>query len=116
MKVSIITACFNSAQTIEDTIRSVLGQDHSDLEYIIVDGGSKDGTMEIVDRYRDRIAKVIAGKDDGIYDALNKGIGATTGEVVGLLHSDDVYTDGKVISKVVRLFEEKKCESVYADL
>ena len=116
MKISIITACYNSASTIEGTIKSVLSQDHPDVEYIIVDGLSKDDTMKVVDRYRDRIAKIISEKDKGIYDAINKGIAAASGEVIGLLHSDDVYANEKVLSGVAGLFEDKKSDSVYADL
>jgi glycosyltransferase len=116
LKISIITACYNSASTIEGTIKSVLSQDHPDVEYIIVDGLSKDDTMKVVDRYRDRIAKIISEKDKGIYDAINKGIAAASGEVIGLLHSDDVYANEKVLSGVAGLFEDKKSDSVYADL
>ena len=116
MKISIITACYNSAATIEGTIKSVLSQDHPDVEYIIVDGASKDNTLQVVDRYRDRIAKIISEKDQGIYDAINKGIAAATGEVIGLLHSDDIYANDEVLSRVTKLFGEKKSDSVYADL
>jgi glycosyltransferase involved in cell wall biosynthesis len=89
MKVSIITICYNSAATIEDTIRSVISQDYPDIEYIIVDGVSTDGTLGIVERYRDRIHRVISEKDRGIYDAMNKGVSAATGDIVGILNSDD---------------------------
>lgn len=116
MKISIITTCFNSASTIEGTIKSVLSQDHADLEYIIVDGNSSDDTLSIVNKFKDRIAKIISEKDNGIYDALNKGIALATGEVIGLLHSDDIYTDEKVISKIAAKFSEKNTDSVYADL
>jgi glycosyltransferase len=116
MKISLITACYNSASTIEDTIRSVLAQDHPDVEYIIIDGGSTDGTMQVVERYRDRLSAIVSEKDKGIYDALNKGISRATGELVGLLHSDDFYADEKVISKVAELAAQRKCDSVYADL
>jgi len=116
MKVSIITICYNSASTIEDTIQSVLAQNYADIEYIVVDGKSKDQTMEIVDRYRDRISCVISEKDRGIYDAMNKGIRAATGDVVGILNSDDYYADDNVISDVAELFRSTHCEGCYADL
>jgi glycosyltransferase involved in cell wall biosynthesis len=116
LKISIITACFNSASTVEDTIKSVLSQDHKEIEYIIVDGNSTDNTLSIVNKYKDRISKIISGKDDGIYDALNKGIAAATGELIGILHSDDFYTDEKVISVVVRTIAGKGTDAVYADL
>jgi glycosyltransferase len=115
MKVSIITTTYNSAETVEATIRSVLSQDHKDIEYIIIDGGSSDSTLSIVEKYKDRIAKVVSEKDEGIYYALNKGISLATGDVVGLLHSDDFYVNEKVISKVAAAFA-KGVDSTYADL
>ncbi|TND02402.1 MAG: Glycosyltransferase, group 2 family protein [Bacteroidetes bacterium] len=116
MKVSVITACYNSASTIEDTLRSVTGQDYPGIEYIIVDGESKDDTLAIVDRYRDKIAQIVSGKDGGIYFALNKGISLATGDIIALLHSDDFYADNGVISRVVNCFREKQTDSVYGDL
>jgi glycosyltransferase involved in cell wall biosynthesis len=116
MKVSIITICYNSAATIEDTIKSVCAQDYPDVEYIIVDGASTDRTLEIVDNYKSRIARVISEKDKGIYDAMNKGIQAATGDVVGILNSDDYYADERVISDVVKAFAESGCDGLYADL
>lgn len=97
MKVSIVTVCYNSAATIRDTIESVLAQDYADIEYIIVDGASKDNTLSIVNEYRDRIATVISEPDKGIYDAMNKGILAATGDVVGILNSDDFYESRKSV-------------------
>ncbi|MCD6067255.1 MAG: glycosyl transferase family 2 [Bacteroidetes bacterium] len=116
MKISVITTTFNSASTIEDTLKSVIEQDHADIEYIIIDGLSKDNTLEIVSRYKDRIAKIISEKDKGIYDALNKGIQAASGDVIALLHSDDFYIDKNVLSKVARAFENANTDSVYGDL
>lgn len=116
MKVSIITVCYNSASTIEATIRSVISQDHKNIEYIIVDGRSQDPTLQIVDKYRDHVSKIISEKDDGIYFAINKGIAMATGEIIGILHADDFYTDEKVISKVVKTFQEKNVETLYGDL
>lgn len=88
-KVSIITICFNSALTISDSIESVLSQNYPNIEYIVVDGGSSDGTIEIVNKYKDSISVFISESDNGIYDALNKGILNSTGDVIATLHSDD---------------------------
>jgi glycosyltransferase involved in cell wall biosynthesis len=116
LKISVITIAYNSADTIEDTIVSVVNQDYAALEYIIVDGGSKDQTMDIVNRYQDRIAKAVSEKDEGIYDAMNKGIKMATGDVIGILNSDDFYAHTQVISRVAKLFHDKKCDALYADL
>lgn len=107
MKVSIITVCYNSQATIENTIKSVISQTHSDIEYIIVDGKSGDNTLEIVNKYQDKIAKVISEPDQGIYDAMNKGIKVATGDIVGILNSDDYYVDSEVVSHIVKAFDEK---------
>src|SRR3954454_911185 len=107
MKVSIITVCFNSEKTIRDTIESVLSQDYSHIEHIIVDGASSDGTMDIVHGYRERVAKVICEPDNGIYDAMNKGVAAATGDVVGILNSDDFYDSSNVISCVLEAFDNQ---------
>jgi glycosyltransferase involved in cell wall biosynthesis len=117
MKISIITITYNSAATVEDTIKSVIAQDYPDLEYIIIDGKSKDNTLAIVDKYRDRISKVVSEKDKGLYDALNKGIRHATGDVVGMLHSDDLYAHPQVISHVAEAFKkDTSVQGVYADL
>lgn len=117
MKVSIITITYNSSATVEDTLRTVVSQDYPNLEYIIIDGKSKDKTLEIVERYKHGISKVISEKDKGLYDALNKGIKHATGDIIGMLHSDDLYANDQVISKVVKKFEEDpSTEGVYADL
>lgn len=116
MKSSVITVCFNSVDTIEDTIRSVLSQAHGDLEYIIVDGGSTDGTLEVIAKYRDRIARCISEPDDGIYDAMNKGIRAATGQIIGCLNADDMYADDKVISEISAMAEKQGAHGVYGDL
>jgi|SRR3989344_169186 len=116
MKVTIITVCLNSKETIEDTIKSVLSQTYKNLEYIIVDGGSTDGTLDIVDRYKDQISKIIFEPDQGIYDAMNKGLRVMTGDVVAFLNSDDFYLDKNVISDVVGAFEAHDCQACYSDL
>lgn len=115
-KVSIITVCYNSVVTIRDTIESVLAQNYPNIEYIIVDGASQDGTMRIVREYEDKIDVVISEPDKGIYDAMNKGIRAATGDVVGLLNSDDFYVDGSVVSRLFTCMAEAKADMVFADL
>ena len=117
MKVSIITITYNSAATVEDTLRSVVNQDYPHIEYLIIDGKSKDNTLQIVEKYKDKIAKVVSEKDKGLYDALNKGIRHATGDIVGMLHSDDLYASNHVISDIVKTFEANPtAEGVYADL
>jgi glycosyltransferase len=116
MKVSIITVTYNSAETVEDTIKSVVNQDYKDIEYIIIDGLSKDKTLEIVYQYKERIAKVISEKDLGIYDAIGKGIKNATGDIIVALNSDDMYASNDVISKVVELFKSSHADAVYGDL
>lgn len=105
MKLSIITVCFNSASTIRDTIESVLSQDYTDIEYIVVDGGSKDGTQAIIESYGERISHFISEPDKGIYDAMNKGVSLATGAVVGILNSDDFYESNTCASSVMNAFE-----------
>lgn len=116
MKVSIITVSFNSAKTIADTIESVLSQDFPNIEYIIVDGNSSDGTVNIIRQYENRISKWISEKDQGMYDAMNKGIAMATGDVIGILNSDDVYMNKHVVSELMQLLEKTKAQLVFADL
>ncbi|MCI9361032.1 MAG: glycosyltransferase [Hungatella sp.] len=117
MKITVITVCYNSAQTIENAIRSVIFQDYGDLEYIIIDGGSTDGTLEIVDKYRDRIALCVSEPDFGIYDAMNKGLRKASGDVVAFLNSDDWYiTDINVLKKVEKYFQESKADIVSGNI
>ena len=113
-KVSIITISYNSEETIEDTIKSVLSQDYDNLEYIIIDGASKDGTMDIVSRYEDRISKIISEPDKGIYDGMNKGVLNSTGDIIGILNSDDLYADETVITDMVNQIGDH--DAIYADL
>jgi glycosyltransferase involved in cell wall biosynthesis len=115
-KVSIITVCFNSVRTIRDTIESVLSQDYHPIEYIVVDGGSTDGTVEIIRQYQDRIDTFVSEPDRGIYDAMNKGIGLATGDVVGMLNSDDFYTDPRVVSDLIAAMGRAGVDAVFADL
>lgn len=113
MKISIITICFNNEKDIRATIESVVNQTYDDIEYIIKDGGSKDGTMAIVNEYKDRISKIISCPDKGIYDAINQGIKAATGDVVGLIHSGDRLHDENVIATLAKTFEETHADIVY---
>ena len=116
MKVSIITVTYNSAETVEDTIQSVLKQDYPDIEYLIIDGQSTDETLKIVGRYEDQIAQVLSEPDQGMYDALNKGIALARGEVIGILNSDDFYAYPQVISEMVTKFKQEEADACYADL
>ncbi|WP_422410490.1 MULTISPECIES: glycosyltransferase family 2 protein [unclassified Endozoicomonas] len=116
MKVSIITVCFNSANTIEDTIRSVISQTYQDIEYIIVDGGSNDQTLSIIDKYEENIDQLLSEPDEGLYDAMNKGIKLATGDVIGILNSDDVFQDDNVISNVAAGISSSDIDACYGDL
>jgi glycosyltransferase involved in cell wall biosynthesis len=116
MKISIITVIWNNKETIKNAIDSVLEQTYKNIEYIIIDGASTDGTIDVVKSYGDKITKFVSEKDKGLYDAMNKGIVLATGDIVGILNSDDFYIDEFVIEKVVKEFEDKKVDSVYADL
>ena len=116
MKISIITVSWNSQETIKDTIDSVLSQTYQNIEYIIIDGASIDGTVKIVQSYGDKITKFVSEPDKGLYDAMNKGVALATGNIIGMLNSDDLYIDKFAIEKVVKEFSEKQIDSVYADL
>jgi len=115
MKVSIITSCYNRKDTIRGTIESVLAQDHPNIEYIVVDGASTDGSMDIIREYEGRIAKVLSESDSGMYEGINKGIRMATGDVVGLLHSDDFFYDSHVVSRIVERMEVTGAEFLYGD-
>ena len=116
MKISIITACCNSEVTLADTLDSVSAQDFDGLEHIVVDGGSTDNTLDIVKAHGSRVARVIPGPDKGIYDALNKGIVASAGEIVGVMHSDDMYTEPSVLRKVADFMVKSGTDACYGDL
>lgn len=119
MKISIITATYNSAATVRDTIESVLRQTYTDYEYIIKDGGSKDDTLEICKEYESRFGgrmKIISAPDNGIYDAMNKGIETATGDVVGLLNSDDFYTSDNALKTIAETFNKNDIDAVYGDI
>jgi len=116
LKVSVITAVFNGAKTIQDCIKSVSGQIYPNIEHIIIDGGSTDGTLEVIKRYTEKRVNIVSEPDNGIYDALNKGIRQASGEVIGLLHSDDFYAHDRVIEKVADIFMKYNIDSCYGDL
>jgi glycosyltransferase len=115
-KVSIITVCYNSENTIEDTLQSVINQTYDNIEYIIIDGNSTDNTLEIINKYQGKVAKVISENDDGLYDAINKGIDIATGEIIANLNSDDFYIDNTVIADVVDKMQSDNSDTLYADL
>lgn len=117
MKISIITVSYNSENTIETTFKSVLQQTYSNIEYIVVDGGSTDGTLKIAEKYSAIITVLVSEQDDGLYDAMNKGIKLATGDVIGLINSDDLFCDSDALNKVAKVFKkDKNLDSVYADL
>ncbi len=115
MTLSIITPTYNSAATLRDTLESVAMQMHPEVEHIIVDGQSSDDTLKIVEEFP-HVARVISEKDDGLYDALNKGIRAATGEVVGILNSDDFFTHSGVLSIIARAFGQQPVDCVFGDV
>ena len=117
MKISIITVCYNSASTIRDTLESVLSQTYQDIEYIVIDGASKDSTLAIISEYEGRISTVLSEPDKGIYDAMNKGIKLATGDYVGILNSDDVFSSTSTIEDLVKFLEANPaCDASYANL
>ena len=115
MKFSLITVSFNNAAHIKDTIESIFAQDHSEIEYIIVDGGSTDGTVDIVRSYGERIDTFISEPDKGVYDAMNKGIAAATGKIIGFVNADDMLATPDVISTLKKEFEKGVEDAIYGD-
>lgn len=115
MKITIITATYNSAATVRDTLNCIAGQSYQAIEHIIVDGVSSDNTLDIVKEFP-HVAQVVSGKDKGIYDAMNKGLKLATGEVVGILNSDDFYDNREVLSQVMAAFNDPSVDVVYGDL
>jgi glycosyltransferase len=115
MTVTIITATYNSASTVKDTLASIDAQVYSSIEHLVIDGCSKDDTLNIVQAFG-HVAHMISEPDNGIYDAMNKGIKMATGDIIGILNSDDFYADKDVIADVVRHFEQSGCDALYGDL
>ena len=115
MRVSIITSCYNRAATIRSAIESVLAQDYNDIEFIVVDGSSTDGSLDIIREYADRISIIISEPDHGMYEAINKGIRVATGEIIGLLHSDDFFYDNWVVGRIVERMKRTHADFLYGD-
>jgi glycosyltransferase involved in cell wall biosynthesis len=115
LKISIITVCFNSAGTIKDTLESISRQDYPEVEHIVVDGGSTDGTVEIL-RESQQVSSWVSEPDRGIYDAMNKGLKLATGDVVGFLNADDVYADHAVLTDIAKAFSDTGVQACYGDL
>jgi len=116
MKVTIITVTLNSEKFLEDSILSVMKQDYKNIEHIVIDGESTDGTLAIIEKYKGHISKWVSEKDYSMYDAINKGMAMATGDIIGTLNSDDMLASDDVISKIAGCFETKKVDAVYGDL
>ncbi|HTB07189.1 MAG TPA: glycosyltransferase family 2 protein [Bacteroidia bacterium] len=115
-KVTIITVCYNNADTLESTMQSVFAQDYGNLEYIVIDGGSTDGTKTLLDKYKDKINICVSEKDAGIYEAMNKGLSRSSGDIIGFLHADDFYPAPNIISTIAKAFDDSKADCIYGDL
>lgn len=116
MKVTIVTVSFNNRETLEKTISSVYSQNFENLEYIVVDGKSTDGTKALLRQHDDKITEWISEPDEGMYDAMNKGIEMASGDVIGFLHADDFYTGPNVITNIVEVMKRERTDACYADL
>ena len=116
MKVSIITVVYNNVKCVENAIQSVLSQDYNNVEYVVIDGGSTDGTVDVLTKYQDKISLFISEPDNGIYDALNKGIVQASGDIIAILHSDDKFCDEYVVSDMMRHIEKTKAELCFSDM
>jgi glycosyltransferase involved in cell wall biosynthesis len=116
MKVSIVTVTYNSAATIAGCIRSVNEQTYPDIEHLVIDGASTDNTLEIIGNTSNRISHLVSEPDKGIYDAMNKGIGLASGEIIGIMNSDDFFTTDEVVANIVSAFEKNKVDGVYGDI
>lgn len=116
MKVSIVTVCLNAAPTVRDAIDSVASQNYPDIEHIVIDGGSTDGTLALLKSINGRISRLVSEKDEGLYDAMNKGVGLCSGEVIGFLNADDFYASAHVISSVMAQFDDQSLGACYGDL
>lgn len=116
MKVSVVTVSLNAEDTITDTLESVSSQTYPRIEHIVIDGGSSDGTVEILSAHQENLSQWISTPDNGIYHAMNKGIQRATGDIIGFLNADDVYQHDEVITEIARCFEDQSIQACYADL
>jgi glycosyltransferase len=115
MTITLITTCYNRAATIERTIQSALSQDYHNIEYIVIDGASTDGSMDIINRYSEYISQIVSESDTGMYQAINKGIRLATGDIIGLLHSDDIFYSVDALSKIADAFSRNQADIVYGN-
>src|SRR5690606_9007236 len=116
MKVSVITISYNAESTIEETIQSVVNQKYKDVEYILIDGASQDATLKIIEKYKTRIHNVLSEPDNGVYDAMNKGVALATGDLIAILNADDVYANSYVIADVVGVIQNSGADTCYGNL
>lgn len=116
MKFSVVTVCYNSGRTIEDCVKSVVAQDGVDIEFIVIDGASKDDTLARIEPYRSHITKLVSEKDKGIYDAMNKGLALATGDYVGFLNSDDYFTSPASLAKLAAALKREVADAVIGDI
>lgn len=116
MKISVVTVSYNAAATIAETLASVAGQTHEDVEHIVIDGGSTDGTHEVIARHGAHVARFVSEPDRGIYDAMNKGVALASGEVIGFLNADDRYAHARVLTTVAAAIEAEDLDAVYGDV
>ncbi len=116
MKISLITVSYNSASVLETCLQSVARQEYDSIEYIVVDGGSNDGTAKRIENYKDVVSTFVSEPDEGIYDAMNKGIALASGDVIGMINSDDMLADPRVIAWVAEAFERKPVEALFGDV
>jgi glycosyltransferase involved in cell wall biosynthesis len=116
IKITVVTAVYNRRETLTQALDSIIAQSYPSVELIVIDGASTDGSLEILERYKQFFGAFISERDDGIYDALNKGIKSATGDVIGFLHADDVLQNTEVLSKVAAIFSDPTVDAVYGDL
>lgn len=116
MKISVVTVCFNAVKELEETMLSVLGQDYADVDYIVIDGGSTDGTVDIIRKYADRLAYWVSEPDKGIYDAMNKGIAAATGDYINFMNAGDKFANPSVLNEVAKFLGAKRPDILYGDV
>ncbi len=116
MKISLVTPVFNNVSEIEETLQSVFSQNYKNLEYIVIDGRSTDGTLDILKKYKDKISILVSEKDQGLYYALQKGFSKSSGEILGLLHSGDTFSSNDILKKIENRFQEKNPDILYGDL